>query len=201
MLDIKQKKKHLLLLNKILRSEIKSELIIPVPSKLSEEEVNKYFDRLFVKKSEDGVEYYVPIKNKLEISIDEGLFKSLLVKKKKVVTKEEKQLADEERLKKIAVNVYNKFNKEVIEPYALKRRNGENVEKEEKELVRRYVKFNKYVKELIKKNWKNLYMRVLEPLEKGRSERKENLKEEEKKLMMDIKDKVKEERSKKSMME
>ena len=91
-----QKKKHLLLLNRLMRTELKKD-IIPVPSKLNEEEVNKYFERLFIKKED----YYVPIKSKVELKIDEELFKSLLVKKvatkktKKEAMKEEKPMKEE----------------------------------------------------------------------------------------------------------
>jgi len=88
-----EKKKHLLLLNRLMRTELKKD-IIPVPSKLSEEEVNKYFERLFVKKED----YYVPIKSKVELKIDEELFKSLLVKK--VAMKKPKKEAMKEESKK-----------------------------------------------------------------------------------------------------
>ena len=40
-----QKKKHLLLLNRIIRAETKKD-IIPTPSKLSEEEVDSFFSKL-----------------------------------------------------------------------------------------------------------------------------------------------------------
>jgi len=78
-----QKKKHLLLLNRIMRTELKKD-IIKTPSKLTEEEVDKYFNRLFIKKGE----YYVPIKSKIEIKIDEELFKNLIKKPKKKEVKE-----------------------------------------------------------------------------------------------------------------
>jgi hypothetical protein len=96
-LTMMQKKKHLLLLNRLMRTELKKD-IIPVPSKLSEEEVNKYFERLFVKKED----YYIPIKSKVELKIDEELFKSLLVKKvamkkpKKEAMKEEKPMKEKQ---------------------------------------------------------------------------------------------------------
>jgi hypothetical protein len=100
MITVPQMKKHLLLLNRLMRTELKKD-IIPVPSKLSEEEVNKYFERLFVKKEN----YYVPIKSKVELKIDEELFKSLLVKKvamkktKKEAMKEEKPMEEEKQMK------------------------------------------------------------------------------------------------------
>ena len=83
-LTLMQKKKHLLLLNRIMRAELKKD-IIPVPSKLTEEEVNQYFNKLFVKKDD----YYVPVKNKVSLSIDEELFKDLIKKKKSAMTAEE----------------------------------------------------------------------------------------------------------------
>jgi hypothetical protein len=82
-LTMMQKKKHLLLLNRIMRTELKKD-IIPAPSKLTEEEINQYFNKLFVKKDN----YYVPIKTKTEIMIDEEQFKDLIKRKK---TKEEKK--------------------------------------------------------------------------------------------------------------
>lgn len=80
-----QKKKHLLLLNRIIRAETKKD-IIPTPSKLTEDDVNKYFKMLFIKK--DG--YYTPIKNKLELKIDEELFKGLIKKPKMKAMKKNK---------------------------------------------------------------------------------------------------------------
>lgn len=77
-LTIPMKKKHLLLLNRLMREQLKKE-IIPVPSKLSEDDVNAYFNRLFVKKDE----HYVPIKSKIQLKIDESLFMDLLKSKKK----------------------------------------------------------------------------------------------------------------------
>jgi len=78
-----QKRKHLLLLNRIMRNELKKD-IIKTPSKITDEEVDKYFTRLFVKKDD----YYIPIKSKIEINIDEELFKNLIKKPKKKEVKE-----------------------------------------------------------------------------------------------------------------
>ena len=110
-----QKKKHLLLLNRIMRTELKKD-IIPTPSKLPEEEVNKYFMRLFVKKDD----YYVPVKSKVNIKIDEELFKGLIKKPKMKEVKETEQPKEnevektkEEQIKEY-YEVFNLYNYDYI---------------------------------------------------------------------------------------
>lgn len=181
-----QKKKHLLLLNRIMRAELKKD-IIPVPSKLTEEEVNKYFERLFIKKDD----YYVPIKSKVELNIDEELFKDLIKRKK---TKEEKKTEKEimkakekEMAKTIALSIYKKFEKEYVEPYVLKKRAKEDFSKEEKMMVDKYIKFGPNVKKLVEEQLPNLFKNVFNPAYLKRVERKEGLKEEEMKLKDEIK--------------
>lgn len=105
--NITQKKKHLLLLNRIMRTELKKD-IIPTPSKLPEEEVNKYFERLFVKKDD----YYIPVKSKVNIKIDEELFKGLIKKPKiKEVKKAEKPVEKpvEKKEKELIKEYYDIF--------------------------------------------------------------------------------------------
>jgi hypothetical protein len=105
-----QKKKHLLLLNRIMRAELKKD-IIPTPSKLPEADVNSFFSKLFVKKDD----YYIPLKNKMEIKIDEELFKGLIKKpkmktEKPVEKKEVEKPKEVERTKEESINeFYNVF--------------------------------------------------------------------------------------------
>jgi hypothetical protein len=76
-LTITQKKKHILLFNRLYRQALKEELI-PTPSKLSDDKIEKLFDKLFMKKDH----YYVPkMKNQLLV-IDEDEFKKLIPKTK-----------------------------------------------------------------------------------------------------------------------
>jgi hypothetical protein len=192
MITIPQKKKHLLLLNRLMRTELKKD-IIPVPSKLSEEEVNKYFERLFVKKTEGEEEYYIPIKSKVELKIDEELFKSLLVKKKKTkveLTPEEKVKMEEDGIVKVA----DVFIKSLINPYLRALKAGKDGMQEKKAMVDKYVKLKFNVKQNIKKRWAKLYESVLNPADVERTARKEKLKEEDKKMMKDIRMKAKEEK-------
>lgn len=192
MITVSQIKKHLLLLNRLMRTELKKD-IIPVPSKLSEEEVNKYFERLFVKKTEGEEEYYVPIKSKVELKIDEELFKSLLVKKKKTkveLTSEEKVKMEEDRIVKVA----DVFIKSLINPYLRALKAGKDGMQEKKAMVDKYVKLKFNVKQNIKKRWAKLYESVLNPADVERTARKERLKEEDKKMMKEIRMKAKEEK-------
>lgn len=195
-----QKKKHLLLLNRLMRTELKKD-IIPVPSKLSEEEVNKFFERLFVKKTDGEDEYYVPIKSKVELKIDEELFKGLIKKPKVIKTKEDKtKMKEEEKMKKeeiqksVSISVYNKFIKDFIKPMQDKRKAGEDVKKDEMEVVKKYIKLSQEIKNMIKKNLPNLFEKLLNPADKEREMRKEKLTEENKQLMKDIKTQAKEEK-------
>lgn len=192
-LTMPQKKKHLLLLNRIIRAETKKD-IIPVPSKLTEDEVNKYFKQLFIEK--DG--YYIPIKNKLEISIDEELFKGLIKRPKtKEQKKEEKEMKKEEEKvmsSRIQTNIFNKFTKDFIKPYLEKRKSGENVSKDEINMVDKYIKLGPAIKKMIEKASPKLWEMVLNPAFKEYQLRKETLKEEDKQLMKKIKTEAKEEK-------
>jgi hypothetical protein len=199
-LTMMQKKKHLLLLNRLMRTELKKD-IIPVPSKLTEEEVNNFFERLFVKKTDGEDEYYVPIKSKVELKIDEELFKGLIKKPKVIKTKEDKtkmkeesMMKKEEMQKSVSVSVYNKFLKDFIKPMQDKRKAGEDVKKDEMEVVKKYIKLSQEIKNMIKKNLPNLFERLLDPADKERKMRKEKLTEENKQLMKDIKTQAKEEK-------
>ena len=184
-LSIPQKKKHLLLLNRIMRTELKKD-IIPTPSKLTESDVNNYFGKLFVKKDD----YYVPIKNKMEIKVDEELFKGLIKKPKEakpMMTKEqkveEKKMKEESMTKKAADFFISKF----INPYLKKEKAGEDSTNEKKMMTDRFVKMSKPVKKNVEKRWAKLYASILGPADEGRMKRKENLKEEDMKLKDNIK--------------
>jgi len=194
-LTIMQKKKHLLLLNRLMRTELKKD-IIPVPSKLSEEEVNKYFDRLFVKKTEGEDEYYVPMKSKVELKIDEELFKGLIKKPKvkKQPTEEEKMIKEEETKQKNTLSIYDRFFKDYIKPMQLKRKAGEDVSKDEIVVVKKYIKLSQSVKNMIKKDFPKLFDRLLNPADVERTKRKEKLTEENKQLVKEIRTKAKEEK-------
>jgi hypothetical protein len=197
-LSVMMKKKHLLLLNRIMRTELKKDLIM-TPSKLTEGEVNDLFKKLFVKKDD----YYVPIKAKVELNIDEELFKLLKPKTKedKVKMKEEAKMKKEEMQKSVSVAVYNKFLKDFIKPMQDKRKAGEDVKKDEMETIKRYIKLSQDIKNMIKKNLPNLFERLLNPADKERQIRKEKLTEENKQLVKEIRTKAKEERKMKPMVE
>jgi hypothetical protein len=76
-LTVQQKKKHLLLLNKLYRAVVKEELI-PAPSKLSEDKINELFEKLFVKKDN----FFIPKVKNQYFFIDENEFKKLIPKPK-----------------------------------------------------------------------------------------------------------------------
>jgi hypothetical protein len=192
-LTMMQKKKHLLLLNRIMRAELKKD-IIPVPSKLTEEEVNQYFNKLFVKKDD----YYVPIKNKVSLSIDEELFKDLIKKKKSAMTTEEKvkdkemkKQKDEEMKSNVRKMIYTQFINNFVKPYNIKRKEGSDYKNEEKALIEKYIKVSGDMKKLIKMELPKLWEAVLNPAFMEREKRKGELKEEDKKLMKDIKKEAK----------
>ena len=195
-LTMMQKKKHLLLLNRIMRAELKKD-IIPTPSKLTEEEVNQYFNKLFVKKDD----YYVPIKTKAEIMIDEELFKDLVKKPKAIKTKEEKKQekdTQKEKEKEMKVNIinglYNKFNNDFVKPYESKKRSGANFKEEEQKMINRYIKYGDDVKKLIKIKLPPLWEAVLNKAFLEREKRKKGLVEGE----MKLKDEIKQEAKKKT---
>jgi hypothetical protein len=197
-LTIMQKKKHLLLLNRIMRTELKTE-IITTPSKLTEQEVNDLFKKLFVRKED----YYIPIKSKVELNIDEELFKQLKPKTKedKTKMKEESKMKKEEMEKSVSISVYNKFIKDFIKPMQDKRKAGQDVKKDEMEAIKKYIKLSQLIKNMIKKNLPNLFEKLLDPADKERDMRKEKLTEENKKLVKEIRTKAKEERKMKQTIE
>lgn len=84
-LTIAQQKKHLLLLNKLHRNALKAELI-PAPSKLSDDKVEKLFNEFFKKKEH----YYIPKITSTILKIDEEEFKKLYKEPKKAMKKEVK---------------------------------------------------------------------------------------------------------------
>lgn len=199
-----QKKKHLLLLNRIIRAETKKD-IIPTPSKLNEAEVDSFFSKLFVKKDD----YYIPIKNKMEIKIDEELFKGLIKKPKMakevkpMMTKEEKkakpmmtkeQKAEEKKQKEESLTKKSAdfFISKFINPYLRKIKAGEDASKELKMMTDRFIKMSKPTKKNVEKRWSKLYASILGPADEGRMMRKENLKEEDMKLKDSIKKMAKE---------
>lgn len=167
-LSIPQKKKHLLLLNRIIRAEIKKD-IIPTPSKLTESDVNSYFNKLFVKKDD----YYVPIKTKMDIKIDESKFIGLIKKPKmkapkkekmkepikEVMKVEEKKQEPEDMVKTAADFFIVKF----INPYLKISKAGGDANKEKMMMIKRFVKFGKPVKDNIKSRWAKLYASILSP--------------------------------------
>jgi len=75
---LNRKKKHLLLLNRLLRQELKL-VLIKTPSKLDDNKVNELFDKIFIKKDD----YYVPKTNNEKLLVKEDLFKNLYKKKVK----------------------------------------------------------------------------------------------------------------------
>lgn len=181
-LTLMQKKKHLLLLNRIMRAELKKD-IIPTPSKLNEAEVNEYFGKLFVKKEDY---YYIPIKNKLEIPIDEELFKDVIKKpktKEEKMTEKEVQKEKEKEMKTNLVNMfYKKFENEFVRPYVEKKRAKEDFKKEEQLLIKKYIKLGSDVKKMVEKILPNIWKGLLNPAYMNEMKRKEGLVEEEMKL-------------------
>ena len=185
-LTMMQKKKHLLLLNRIMRAELKKD-IIPTPSKLTEEEVNQYFNKLFVKKDD----YYVPIKTKAELKIDEEQFKELIKKPRTLAQrteekKKEKEVQsekDKEMAISITFSVYKKFEKDFVEPYVKKKRANEDFKKEEEMMIKKYIKLGAPVKELISKKLPKMWEALLNPSYLKRVDGKEGLVEKDKKLM------------------
>lgn len=103
-ITIAQQKKHLLLLNRLHRNALKTELI-PAPSKLLDDKVEKLFNEFFKKKDN----YYVPKITSTILKIDEEEFKKLYKEpkqpKQKAMKKEEpkeeenKEEIDREKIK------------------------------------------------------------------------------------------------------
>jgi len=189
-LTMMQKKKHLLLLNRIMRAELKKD-IIPVPSKLTEEEINQYFNKLFVKKDD----YYVPIKNKVSLDIDEELFKGLIkrpkTKEEKMTEKEMEKAKKKEMAKSIALLIYKKFETDYVTPYVEKKRAKEDYSKEQKLMIDKYIKYGKNVRDIIEEELPKMWAAILNPAYLEREKRKKKLIEEEMKLNDTIKKEAK----------
>ena len=153
-ISILNMRKHLLLLNRLMRSELKKD-IIPTPSKLTEDDVNKYFKMLFKPLEEEGTTYYMPIKNKVSLNIDESLFKALIKKPKvKAVKTEEEKKTEKEMMKEkekkdemryIKLSV-DKIYKDLIKPYIAKKKAGEKAEAEENALLKKFFKVSDAVR-------------------------------------------------------
>lgn len=90
-ITIAQQKKHLLLLNRLHRNALKAELI-PTPSKLSDDKVEKLFNEFFKKKDH----YYVPKTTPTILKIDEEEFKKLYKEPKQKKEVEKKEIKKEE---------------------------------------------------------------------------------------------------------
>jgi hypothetical protein len=95
---LNKKKRHLLLLNRILRQELKVHLFT-TPSKLDEAQVNKLFDATFKKKDD----YYVPNTMNTKLLLHEDLFKNLYKRK---VKKSEPKKTEENIKHKIIKGYY-----------------------------------------------------------------------------------------------
>ena len=199
-----QKKKHLLLLNRIIRAETKKD-IIQTPSKLTEEDVNKYFKMLFIEK--DG--YFAPIKNKLELKVDEELFKGLIKQPKMKVMKpmkDPKIMEDKEAMKEMKkqkekedelriVNLtVNKIYKDLINPYVAKKKAGDKAEAEESALLKKFFQVSNNVRNEIKKISPKLYDNFLKPKYDEYMMRKDKLLMESKQQMKDIRKSAQEEK-------
>ena len=88
-------KKHLLLLNRLHKQQLKNELI-PTPTKLSKEEITKYFNSYFTQKDN----YYIP-KLTTQLKLNEEDFKAIAPKKyeKKPVEKKPVEMKKAEATK------------------------------------------------------------------------------------------------------
>lgn len=201
-----QKKKHLLLLNRIIRAETKKD-IIPTPSKLTEDDVNKYFKMLFIEK--DG--YYAPIKNKLELKVDEELFKGLIKQPKKTegykepnkpkvsmedkeAMKEAKKQKEKEDKEALLNRITNKIYKDVINPYIAKKKAGDMAKTEETSLLKKFFQVSNDVRNKIKDQSPKLYENLLKPKFDEYMMRKDKLLMDSKQEMKDIRKKAQEEK-------
>jgi UDP-galactopyranose mutase len=204
MLTIPQKKKHLLLLNRLMRAELKKD-IIPTPSKLSDDEVETYFKRLFVEK--EG--YWSPIKNKVSLDIDEELFKSLIKQPKmkeiketkmkptaeeKATKKEMEKQKEKEAQMKAVESVVNKIYKDLINPYIAKKKAGEIADIEEQALLKKFFQVSDNVRNKIKEGSPKLYDNFLKPKYDEYVMRKDKLLMESKQEMKDIRKSAQEEK-------
>ena len=203
-----QKKKHLLLLNRIIRAETKKD-IIPTPSKLTEDDINKYFKMLFIEK--DG--YFAPIKNKVELNIDEELFKGLIKQPKmkepkvkepkepkktedKEAMKEMKKQKDKEDQEALLNRITNKIYKDLINPYIAKKKAGDKSDAEESALLKKFFQVSNDVRNKIKAISPKLYENLLKPKFDEYMMRKDKLLMESKQEMKDIRKSAQEEKRK-----
>jgi hypothetical protein len=95
-ITIPQQKKHLLLLNRLHRTALKSELI-PAPSKLLDDKVEKLFNEFFKKKDN----YYIPKITSTILKIDEEEFKKLYKEPKQPKQPKQKAMKKEEPTKEM----------------------------------------------------------------------------------------------------
>ena len=79
-IPINKKKRYLLLFNRVLRRELKL-VLIKTPSKLQEDDINKFFNAMFIKKTDENGDYYVPRETTVDLKIDEEEFKNLYKRK------------------------------------------------------------------------------------------------------------------------
>lgn len=201
--SVQVKKKHLLLLNRLMRAELKKD-IIPTPSKLTEDDINKYFKMLFKPLEEEGTTYYMPIKNKVSLNIDESLFKSLIKKPKMKAVKEpkmkedkmveaEKKMEEEKKMTERMINIsVDKIYKDLINPYIAKKKAGEKAEEEESMLLKKFFQVSDAIRKKIKEASPKLYENLLKPKYDEYIARKEKLSMEAKQQMKEIKEDAKE---------
>ena len=134
--EVKYYKKHLLLLNRLIRASIK-DYLIKTPSKLSDQDTITLFNKLFVRKEN----HFVPIDMPVNIKHDE--FKKIKVPKISKITKttkttkapkptkaQKKALEEEEKLK-----VEEEEKLKVEEEAKKKGKKGKKLTKEEQKLI------------------------------------------------------------------
>ena len=125
-------KAHLLLLNRLHRSEFKKDLV-PTPSRLTDDEITQYFTKLFMKRDD----YYVP-KEQVSLKIDQEQFKK--IKLKFIYTRAE--IAENARLKAIADKAKREEKAKVRKEQAMMKKSEEQVKMEtmKTELSNRLIK-------------------------------------------------------------
>ena len=175
-LTIPQKKKHILLLNRLYREALKEELI-PTPSKLSDDKIEKIFDRLFY--FNDDQNYYYPKNKNLGLIIDRDEFKKLSKKPKK--SKKELEEVKEPEMKQqdiftnkiVLYNAIKKYydlniskfeNKEVAKPsesltiIELIEYMNKNFNEKDKNLFKKY--YNDSIQQKINETQNNLRLKA-----------------------------------------
>jgi hypothetical protein len=149
-ITIQQMKKSLLLLNKLHRQKFRSYLV-KTPSKLSPDELKKFFTLLFMKKED----HYIPKKTTRQLVIDESEFKKIFVKPTKtpkprtpkpVMTKPKKETASKRTIKKEEIKENDKQSiikeevKEVVKMLITKEEIEFPIKKQEVKEVKKVVK-------------------------------------------------------------